>query len=288
MLKWHRKRNLKFYRQQMESFRLQEYFESNTFPADMPEDLKNYTQRIIEGCFSREADVLARQQSQYNALQSQINPHFLYNTLDGIRSEALMNHNDSIAKMVETLSRFFRYCISSQSDIITLRDEILNLNDYFYIQTYRFGDRFSLDIVIDDERALETYMPKMVLQPLVENAIFHGLENKKNGGKVTIHSALASDVLYLWISDNGVGMSQEQLKELNHRLLHPGPPQLAMGRHGGIALANINTRIQLQFGSEYGIRISSVEQKGTDVEIRIPYSGTLNFRKNFRKDDEND
>lgn len=286
MFKWGRKRNLNFYRHQMEAFDLQNYFQSNEFPVDMPEDLKRYTKRIMDGCFGREADILAEQQSQYAALQSQINPHFLYNTLESIRSEALLNQNPSIAKMTETLSRFFRYCISNQSDIITLRDEILNLNDYFYIQKYRFGDRFSLDIEIDDEKALETYMPKMILQPLVENAIFHGLENKKNGGRITIHSTLASGILYLWVNDNGVGMNAEQLQKLNYRLLHPETPQLVNGRHKGIAMANINKRIQLMFGPEYGIRISSIEQKGTDIEIRLPFHDTLNFINDSKKDDE--
>lgn len=286
MTGWRRKRNLKFYQQQMLSFDLQQYFKTNEFPADMPEDLKLYTQKIISECYNREAELLAKQQSRYSALQSQINPHFLYNTLESIRSEALIHHNTSVAKMTETLSRFFRYCISNQSDFITLRDEILNLNDYFYIQKYRFGERFSLDIQIDDDKALENYMPKMVLQPLVENAIFHGLENKKNGGRITIHSALTSNALYLWVSDNGIGMNAEQLKELHDRLLHPETSRLTAQKHKGIAMTNINTRIQLQFGAEYGLRISSIEQKGTDIEIRLPRIDNLNFKNDFRKDEK--
>lgn len=286
MNRWKRKNKLAVYQQQMEAFDVQAYLRSNEFPEDMPEPLKQYTQKLVDGCFLKSTDTLARQQYQYSALQSQINPHFLYNTLESIRSEALMNQAPSIAEMTERLSRFFRYCISNQADIITLRDEIRNLKDYFYIQQYRFGNRFSLEINLDDEKALESHMPKMVLQPLVENAIGHGLESKKNGGCVSIDSILTSNTLYLWIRDNGIGMSQQQLLELNERLKHPSPSQFANARHKGIALTNINTRIQLQFGQEYGIRVTSVEGRGTDVEIRLPYIDTLTFEKKYKKDNK--
>lgn len=284
MNSWKHRKLLNRYDQQMDSFDLQKYFQNNTFPESMPEPLQTYTKKIIEGCLQKTADTLAQQQFQYSALQSQINPHFLYNTLDNIRSEALASQNTTIAEMTEKLSRFFRYCISNQSDIITLRDEILNLKDYFYIQQYRFGDRFSLNIMIDDEKALESHMPKMILQPIVENAIYHGLERQKHGGCVTLRSILTPTLLYLWVSDNGIGMAPEQLQKLKDRLLHPDPPQLTASKHKSIALTNINTRIQLQFGPEYGIRISSVEQKGTDVEIRLPYLDTLTFKQHYKKD----
>lgn len=215
---------------------------------------------------------LIEKQIEYSALQSQINPHFLYNTLEAIRSQALLNKQEEIALMTEKLARFFRYCISNREDVVTIRDEINNIRDYFFIQQYRFENRFSLDILYDESNdAFEKVIPKMTLQPIVENAIFHGLEQKKGKGNVTIRVLQTVEKIYIIISDNGIGMSEEQVICMNQKLQNLMEKTNETGVYKrGIALTNVNNRLKLYFGEEYGLRVCSIEGQGTDVEICIP------------------
>ncbi|MDD2970667.1 MAG: histidine kinase [Lachnospiraceae bacterium] len=213
-------------------------------------------------------------QMQYQALQSQINPHFLYNTLDSIRGEALMVGNDSIAIMTERLSKFFRYCISNKGNIATIRDEINNVMDYFYIQEYRFGDKFHLETEVD-EGCDQYKLPQMTLQPIVENAIFHGLERKKDGGTVSIKVFETQKNIKIQVSDNGVGMSEEDLYEINKNLRRTEEElsqkiQNDNSQKTGIALQNVNERIRIHYGNDYGITVHSTKYLGTDVMILIP------------------
>ncbi|MBQ7795084.1 MAG: histidine kinase, partial [Lachnospiraceae bacterium] len=215
---------------------------------------------------------LIEKQIEYSALQSQINPHFLYNTLEAIRSQALLNNQTEIALMTEKLARFFRYCISNREDIVTIRDEINNIRDYFFIQQYRFENRFSLEIIYNEEDdSFDKVIPKMTLQPVVENAIFHGLEQKKGSGTVTIRILQTRSKIYIVISDDGVGMQEEQVLSMNQRLQNLGiKADETVSYRKGIALSNVNNRLKLYFGEEYGLRISSIIGQGTDVEICIP------------------
>lgn len=163
---------------------------------------------------------ILNKQTELTALQSQINPHFLYNTLETIRGQALIDDNEEIAKMVEALSAFFRYSISRKGNLVTLRDELANIENYMLIQRYRFNNRFSMEVLIDeeDEEAFDFLIPRLIIQPVVENAIFHGLEEKLEGGKVTIDIIVTDKNLILMISDNGKGMDVNTLKELNARI----------------------------------------------------------------------
>ena len=214
-------------------------------------------------------------QTELTALQSQINPHFLYNTLESIRGQALMDDNFEIAKMVEALAAFFRYSISGKGNLVTLRDELANINNYMLIQRYRFNNRFSMEIIIDeeDEAAYDFLIPRLIIQPVVENAIFHGLEEKLEGGKVIIEVIVTESNLIVTISDNGKGIDSRELKELNARI-QSQDMQLDDGgsrqRNTGIALPNIHKRIQLLFGEEYGVNVYSTVGQGTDVEITVP------------------
>jgi two-component system sensor histidine kinase YesM len=217
------------------------------------------------------SSVLSRQM-QYDALQSQINPHFLYNTLDSIRGEAMMAGNGTIADMTEHLSRFFRYCISNQGNIVTIRDEINNTFDYFYIQKYRFGNKFRLETSIE-ETCYNNKIPKMTLQPIVENAIFHGLERKKEGGTVHITIFETEKNVKITVSDDGVGIEEETLRRMNVNLrnMESGPVLSSPdGKKTGIALQNVNERIRLCYGRDYGITLRSTKYLGTDVIIVIP------------------
>lgn len=237
----------------------------------------------IELLIRRYSDELMRQntaqvfdkQTELTALQSQINPHFLYNTLEAIRGQALMDGHEEIARMTEALGAFFRYSISRKGTMVTLRDELANINNYMLIQTYRFDNRFSLEVVIDeaDEEAYECMVPRLIIQPVVENAIFHGLEDMEENGKVTIEILLTQENLILMISDNGKGIPEEALRALNERI-HSSERRLVEPQsdthHTGIALPNIHRRIQLLYGEKYGVSIYSTEGLGTDVEILLP------------------
>lgn len=215
-------------------------------------------------------------QTELTALQSQINPHFLYNTLESIRGQALMDDNLEIAKMVEALAAFFRYSISRKSNLVTLRDELANINNYMLIQRYRFNNRFSLEVFIDeeDEAAYDFLIPKLIIQPIVENAIFHGLEEMLEGGKVTIEVIVTEQNLIITISDNGKGIEREKLEKLNSRIrssnIELEDESQSDQRNTGIALPNVNKRIHLLFGEEYGVNVYSTVGQGTDVEITIP------------------
>lgn len=220
---------------------------------------------------------ILRKRSELSALQYQINPHFLYNTLDNIRAQAYKDGSHDIAQMTEKLSRFFRYAISNRSALVTVDEELIHIDDYYYIQKKRFGNRFEMKVILEDEELRRCYMPKLLLQPLVENAIVHGLEKRKEGGIVTIRLFnLETDIL-IEVWDNGAGMREEALHELNERLESNkfGIPTRS-GRNNGIAIQNVNARIRLTFGDDYGIRYRSMEGYGTTARVRIPYVDQYN------------
>ena len=231
---------------------------------------------------------ILNKQTELTALQSQINPHFLYNTLETIRGQALIDDNVEIARMVEALSAFFRYSISRKGNLVTLRDELANIENYMLIQRYRFNNRFSMEVIVDeeDEMAYDFLIPRLIIQPVVENVIFHGLEEKLEGGKVTIEVIVTDQNLILTISDNGKGIDGQKLKELNSRI-QSDDVELDEGekrnqRNTGITLPNIHKRIQLLFGDEYGVNVYSTAGQGTDVEITIP----ANYKNDRETDNE--
>lgn len=166
------------------------------------------------------ASEMLKTQAQMNSLQSQINPHFLYNTLESIRSKALLRDEEEIATMIETLARLFRYNISQRNTESSILDELENVKNYVRIQNYRFRDKFTLKLELDDLGELpENYMmPTLTLQPIVENAIHHGLEPKISPGTILIRGFLTQSKLILQIRDDGVGMSSDQLDTLRARL----------------------------------------------------------------------
>ncbi|MCD8097468.1 MAG: histidine kinase [Lachnospiraceae bacterium] len=211
-----------------------------------------------------------QKQAQYLALQNQINPHFLYNTLDCIRSEAVIQGIDVIADMTESLSTYFRYTISDLDKLARVSAELENVRNYYTIRHYRFGDRLSLKIDMGEDTVIipRLYMPKLTLQPIVENAIFHGIERKVGPGEVIIQLTLTQRRLIIKVSDNGVGMSEEALVALNDKLTQNA--DTVEREKGGIAIANVNKRIKLLFGEEYGIYIRSAPDAGIDVYVTLP------------------
>ncbi len=196
---------------------------------------------------------VSKKQAEYLALQNQINPHFLYNTLEGIRSEALIGGLDSVAEMTEALATFFRYTISQVEHLVTLEDELANVENYYYIQQFRFGD-------------------KLTLQPIVENSIYHGIERKVGRGCLTIRIGVSDQRMRIRISDDGLGMPEEKVKQLNEKLRRLTLDDVSRdtAQKGGIAVVNVNNRLKLLFGEEYGIIFYSREGVGTDVLITLP------------------
>lgn len=217
----------------------------------------------------------SKKQAEYLALQNQINPHFLYNTLEGIRGETLAVGLDSVANMTESLATFFRYTISKGDRLVTLAEELKNVRDYYTIQRYRFGERLSLQIEYDksEERQLMDFlMPKLTLQPLVENAVYHGIERKLGTGHIWIKIEMTRKRLLIVVSDDGLGIESEQLEEMNQRLqrMKVENVEQRVEQKGGIAISNVSNRIKLLFGESYGLHMYSVINGGTDVEITLP------------------
>lgn len=246
----------------------------NSIPETLP--LVGEIKQIIENCTVsitrlNLAEVFSKQ-AELTALQSQINPHFLYNTLETIRGQALIDDNAETAKMVEALASFFRYSISRPGNLVSLRAELTNIQNFMMIQRYRFNNRFSLNIIIEEDadEIYEHLIPKLSVQPIVENAIFHGLEEKLDGGIITIDAILTDTSFMLTISDNGKGMSHQALKDLNNNIQKNPVYYEPHHKKTGIGLSNIHKRIQLLFGAEYGLHVYSSINQGTDVEIVIP------------------
>lgn len=239
---------------------------------------------------SHSDDTFKRKQAEYLALQNQINPHFLYNTLEAIRGDAVLAGMDRIADTTRALAIFFRYTITEVEHLVTLEDELDNAENYFTIQQYRFGNKLEMDVEIPDGNydLLQAKLPKLTLQPIIENAIYHGLERKVGVGNVRIIIESTSKNLLIRIKDDGIGISKSVLDELNQIFKNQDKTVASYSeprnKKGGIALPNVNSRIKLLFGEDYGIHILSVEEVGTEVNIVLPLnfeSGQTDERRNF-------
>jgi two-component system sensor histidine kinase YesM len=250
-------------------------------PEEMAEssDLSPSTRRMYEQLWevlspSRLFEMNKRQ-AQYLALQNQINPHFLYNTLESIRSEAMLAGLDGVADMTESLATFFRYTITKVETLVSVEEELVNCETYFSIQQYRFGNRLKLEIHCAPEDKDEIYrcrLPKLTMQPILENSIIHGTELKVGTGHLTIYLARTGKRLLIRISDDGLGIDEETLTSINEKL---GKVNLNIASQeqevkGGLALSNVDNRLRLLFGDEYGLNVFSIPGVGTDVEISLP------------------
>ncbi len=197
-------------------------------------------------------------------LQEQINPHFLYNTLDTIVWLIEGNDSDKAVNMVMSLSEFFRLVLSRGKEYITIQEEELHIKSYLEIQQVRYRDILEYEIRIDPE--LYRYqILKLTLQPLVENSLYHGIKYKRARGNILITGRICGDELHFTVEDNGVGMEEEELHKLQEEIKKP-----CKDTEKGFGLANVNERIRMYFGAQYGMTIASVRGKGTRVEIVIP------------------
>lgn len=197
-------------------------------------------------------------------LQEQINPHFLYNTLDTIVWLIEGNETDKAENMVMSLSEFFRLVLSKGKEYISIQDEELHIRSYLEIQKVRYNDIMDYEIEIDPE-IYQYRILKLTLQPLVENSLYHGIKYKRAKGTISVRGFLKDGLIHLLVKDNGVGMSASDLEKLRQEISKP-----CQETEKGFGLANVNERIRMNFGQEYGMTIDSKEGEGTTVSIVIP------------------
>jgi len=202
--------------------------------------------------------------AEIRALQSQINPHFLYNTLGSVKWIASMQKADKIVEMTEALISILRYTAKLESSMVTLREEIDNIRNYIIIQNVRYYNRIQLQIQVDDS-LLGSRMPKLILQPIVENAIFHGFAELEDEGIITVRAHRYDEGIQIEISDNGAGIDPATAEWLNRELRSAENIQTS-----GIGLPNVQRRIQLHYGDRYGIGFHSAQGQGTTFVITLP------------------
>ncbi len=220
--------------------------------------------RPIEEQVRREQTRLRK--AEFELLQAQINPHFLYNTLDAIVWSAESGNEKQVVSMVGNLSNFFRTSLNRGKDVITVREDLLHVRSYLEIQKVRYEDILEFEIDVP-ETVTGSPIPKITLQPLVENALYHGIKNRRGGGRISITGEETENAVLLRVSDNGAGMSPERLAEVRRGLTGGAPDEGTI-----YGLYNVGERIRLHFGEEYGISIDSTEGEGTVVTVRLPRS----------------
>ncbi len=206
------------------------------------------------------------------ALQAQINPHFLYNTLDMIKSMADIYEAGEVSSVIVALSGLFRYATHTDTVIVTIQEELSNLHNYMKIVNARLGGRISCSVDVPEE-LLKRPIVKVCLQPIVENSISHGLRRGGKARKIIVRFEQAGSDIMVTVRDDGVGIDEERLKEIRRRLELP-PREDIKARAGSVGLKNIHDRIRLYYGSEYGVTIESRLGEGTIVTVRYPADKT--------------
>lgn len=237
--------------------------------SPMYDDLNSLIVRLKQLIDSEYTAGIMKKQAEIDALQSQINPHFLYNTLESIRGQAIVEEVEGIEKMVKALADIFRYSITNKNAMVTLEEELGNIDNYLDIQQFRFGNKF---IVVKEIEPDTRYclIPKLIIQPVVENAIIHGLETKPGKGTIKIKTTSTVDSVIITIEDDGEGMDKDTLEAINECLALGGGEKNAQKVKIGLGLININERIKLIFDSSFGLKVYSMRDMGTKVELRIP------------------
>lgn len=212
---------------------------------------------------------MLKKQAEIKALQNQITPHFLYNTLDCIRGMAIEQGADNIEEMTRALSGMFRYSISRKGKTKALmEEELANVNNYLRIQQYRFRNKINITETIDPA-AKKCCVPKLLIQPIVENAVFYGLEPKTGERNLNIEAYCTGKKLIVKVEDNGVGMSFDKLRTINDAMCS-GVSMGDNGRGPQLGIVNVNERLRLLYGEEFGLRIFSCPKVGTTIEMVLP------------------
>ena len=221
------------------------------------------TARVLELMEEIRREETELRMTELKALQAQINPHFLYNTLDSVQWMCERGKTEDAARMVRALAKLFRISISRGHELIPLSDELEHARSYLVIQSFRYRDQFSYRFDVDEH--LGHYLcNKITIQPLIENAIYHGIDRMVDEGEIVISVHEAADNpndILITVSDNGVGMTPEQCRKIL---------QKARSDSGGIGVKNVNDRLKIRFGERFGITLKSEQDVGTVVTVRIP------------------
>lgn len=227
----------------------------------MTEALDSYIQRVY-------VSELKQRETELDMLKTQIRPHYLYNTLEVIRMQAVSNDDPETAEMVESLSKQLRYLIGKTGDIVPLKDELENIGEYFKLLRMRYENRFELEIHVPEE-VKNLFIIKLSLQPVVENAVKHGLLPKTKGGIISISALTGSDALEVTVMDDGVGMDADKLEEVRRNIEADEDGSYSDGRlHIGVR--NTAERLRKAYGRKYGIQVASERGVGTVITVRYP------------------
>lgn len=231
----------------------------------MMKDIKKLTSKVVEEQVQKEKMHTQQKEVEFKMLASQINPHFLYNTLETIRMKAKINKQPEIEELVKMLAKIMRRNISVGDQMVTLQSEIELIENYLVIQNYRFSDRIRAEVVVDENVDTQIMVIPLIMQPFVENAYVHGLESRDSDGLLQIHVMQTEKDIIIEIRDNGAGMSSYK-QAVIRRSLHEAKPF----EKGHIGVNNVNQRIRILYGEEYGVDLHSVLDEGTCITIRFP------------------
>ncbi len=215
---------------------------------------------------------LDQKRQKLQALESQINPHFLYNTLDTFRGLALEQGNRELSDMIEALSQMFKYSVKYEAEMVNINAELDYLKHYIQLQQMRFPGRFTYEehLECDPANLLLEPCPRFVLQPIVENAIRHGLRDVRKGGHIIVTMGIRRKDFFILVEDNGCGMDMTEVSLLNQRLERISEETAETNEKAGIGIENVNRRIKMFCGEEYGLRVNSNLGTGTQVEVSLP------------------
>jgi two-component system, sensor histidine kinase YesM len=235
----------------------------------MLDKIENITESVFRMQTKLYETELSKKEAEFSALQSQINPHFLYNTLECIRSIGLVHKVMEIVSISTAMANIFRYSIKGDS-FSTISEELEAIRDYVGIIAIRYEGKFST--IIDVEQSLlERKMIKMILQPIVENAVYHGLEPKDDTGMLYLKGSISDDKMVFEISDDGIGMNEAEVDRINSSFIMKEELKgMVITNKRSIGLTNINNRIKLYYGDDYGIHLYSREEEGTRVVVELP------------------
>lgn len=232
----------------------------------------NIRQLIVEIRQKSELDRLLKE-LELKHLQNQINPHFLFNTLNTISRTAYLEDAHLTSRLIESVSTILRYSLEDLDTPVTLRDEVKVVQEYFYIQKNRFIDRIMFSTTID-ETCLDLEIPSLILQPIIENAFIHGVEDLEDNGEISLHIYRQPDYVVVEVKDNGKGMDQEMVSALmNEKSSFEGHHEKRMGHSTGIGFKNVHKRLQLFYQQADLMEIDSSSEIGTTVRILIPEKG---------------
>lgn len=242
---------------------------------NMCDNLNEYINKVYVADLKRKDAELKQRTSELYALQAQINPHFLYNTLETIRMRALTTENEEVSKMIRTLAELFRSSIKKKI-IVKISDEINFCKNYLEIYKIRYGHNLEINYKIEDD-ILEYAILKHLLQPLIENSIVHGIDTLRGNNQITLSGSKSGDHILFTISDNGNGISSEKLLHIQQMISNPSNDE-----NDNIGLVNIDQRIKLIFGETYGIKIISKKDFGTTIEVKIAAKTVKELEENVQ------